>query len=349
MVPGTNRSIEKEEHGEVYVLHTCARIDGICGIAIANKDYPYRVAFGMTTKVVGEFCEQFPDVRSVTSSDETPFPKLSKYLEQYKQPEKADPILKMRRDLVDTKEQLHDTVETLLERGEKIETVVLQADSLQVHFLTFSLSFFIRVFRGCSSTRKTSSANLLSANTRGLGGQNHASLFHRIVKKRAVVPDKSISDKIRTSTFCTVIAILCMVLQLMTNTSLENSVVMRGNETRCATIHGTFGGTENTFILTVKGRTCTFKHPSQVFDPGSDQNWSSSKIVLGADIPSFVGFVALVIYLISSSLGLGFGIAMHKRPDFKQIFATLAALLHLCGIGCYGAGEYLFDCFYLIW
>ena len=55
---------------------------------------------------------------------------LESSLKGYKKPEPADPMTKMQNDLVETKIILHNSIEAILNRGEKLDDLVKEAEML---------------------------------------------------------------------------------------------------------------------------------------------------------------------------------------------------------------------------
>jgi synaptobrevin family protein YKT6 len=55
---------------------------------------------------------------------------MHKAIVEYQDPTKADAICKITKDLDETKEVLHKTIESVLERGEKLDSLVSQSEDL---------------------------------------------------------------------------------------------------------------------------------------------------------------------------------------------------------------------------
>ena len=58
------------------------------------------------------------------------FPALETYLAEYQDPSSADKITKIQKDLDDTTEILHKTIDNVLERGVKLDSLVERSDDL---------------------------------------------------------------------------------------------------------------------------------------------------------------------------------------------------------------------------
>lgn len=57
-------------------------------------------------------------------------PELKEYLSKYQDPQQADSIMKIQKELDETKIVLHKTIESVLQRGEKIDDLVAKSDGL---------------------------------------------------------------------------------------------------------------------------------------------------------------------------------------------------------------------------
>ncbi len=112
-------------------------MNGLSGVLITDQDYPSRVAFNILQKIVVDFDElyqkkskEFDDVRSDFELNSIYLEGLQKTVQEYQDPVKTDKILKVKKDLEETKTVLNKAFESLLERGEKLDTLVQKTDML---------------------------------------------------------------------------------------------------------------------------------------------------------------------------------------------------------------------------
>ncbi|CRK18570.1 hypothetical protein BN1723_011619 [Verticillium longisporum] len=105
--PGQRQSVEEQD----YTFHALGRSEGICGI-------------------VDEFLAKHPRSTWSAGSPTLAFPELKDYLSKYQDPQQADSILKIQKELDETKIVLHKTIESVLQRGEKIDDLVAKSDGL---------------------------------------------------------------------------------------------------------------------------------------------------------------------------------------------------------------------------
>lgn len=131
--PGQRQDVEEKS----YTFHAYGRTEGVAGIIISDPDYPALVAHQLLSKVVDEFLARYPRSTFASSNPNLPFPQLKEYLEKYQDPQQADSIMKIQKELDETKIVLHKTIESVLERGEKIDSLVEKSDGLSAQSKMF--------------------------------------------------------------------------------------------------------------------------------------------------------------------------------------------------------------------
>ncbi|CAG9997936.1 unnamed protein product [Clonostachys byssicola] len=130
---GQRQDVEEQD----YTFHAYGRSEGVCGIIISDHQYPALVAHQLLSKVVDEFLVKNPRSAWATGTPTVLFPELKEYLAKYQDPEQADSILKIQKELDETKIVLHKTIESVLQRGEKIEDLVTKSDGLSAQSKMF--------------------------------------------------------------------------------------------------------------------------------------------------------------------------------------------------------------------
>ncbi|XP_039282687.1 synaptobrevin homolog YKT6 [Nilaparvata lugens] len=121
-----------------YTCHVYVRADNLAGVLISDHEYPHRVAHTLITKVLDEFASKVP-------SSEWPgaveaninFPNLPAYLTRYQNPHEADAMTKIQDELDETKIILHNTIEAVLQRGEKLDDLVSKSEGLSLQSKAF--------------------------------------------------------------------------------------------------------------------------------------------------------------------------------------------------------------------
>ncbi|KAJ0369310.1 hypothetical protein COL154_002196 [Colletotrichum chrysophilum] len=84
----------------------------------------------LLSKIVDEFLTKHPRSTWATGEPKLALPELKEYLTKYQDPQQADSILKIQKELDETKIVLHKTIQSVLERGEKIDDLVAKSDGL---------------------------------------------------------------------------------------------------------------------------------------------------------------------------------------------------------------------------
>ncbi|CAK9438676.1 uncharacterized protein LODBEIA_P29000 [Lodderomyces beijingensis] len=126
---GQRQSVEEGN----YVGHTYTRAEGISGVIITDKEYPVRPAYTLINKILDEYLSihpksQWQDLEVTNGS--LNYSQLEVYLKKYQDPAQADSIMKVQQELDDTKVVLHKTIEGVLQRGEKLDTLVDKSEAL---------------------------------------------------------------------------------------------------------------------------------------------------------------------------------------------------------------------------
>ncbi|EDV20838.1 Synaptobrevin-like protein YKT6 [Trichoplax sp. H2] len=122
--PGQRVSVKEQD----YLCHTYIRSDGLAAVLIADHEYPARVAFTVLTKTLDDFTAAIP--KSSWKPGQANAINLEEMLSKYQNPKDADPMMKVQADLDETKVVLHNTIDAVLQRGEKLDDLVQKSDNL---------------------------------------------------------------------------------------------------------------------------------------------------------------------------------------------------------------------------
>lgn len=124
--PNQRQSVQHEE----YKVHSYNR-NGLCAVAFMDDHYPVRSAFSVLNTVLDEYQKAFGDSwKKVQTDISQPWPYLDNALTQFQDPAEADKLLKIQRDLDETKIILHKTIDSVLARGEKLDSLVEKSSDL---------------------------------------------------------------------------------------------------------------------------------------------------------------------------------------------------------------------------
>lgn len=131
--PGQRQSVQE---GTTYTGHVYARTEGIAGVVITDQEYPVRVAYSLLNKVLDEYLVKYqvtPAFLSAATKANEPqyaLESLNDYIKRYQDPQQADTMLKVQQELDETKIVLHKTIESVLDRGEKLDSLVEKSGAL---------------------------------------------------------------------------------------------------------------------------------------------------------------------------------------------------------------------------
>ncbi|KAI0732595.1 snare protein YKT6 [Fomitopsis betulina] len=132
--PGERQSVQENQ----YTAHVYNRggAEQLAGVIITDHEYPVRPAFSLLTKLLDDFIAKVP-VTSYASPAAISFPEANSYIAKYQDPRQADAIMKVQQELDETKIILHKTIESVLERGEKINDLVDRSNALSAQSKAF--------------------------------------------------------------------------------------------------------------------------------------------------------------------------------------------------------------------
>lgn len=112
-------------------------MDGLCGCITCDAEYPQRVAFSLLTKILEDFDAQNPTWRGEKRTEAITWPPLDQSVQRYQDPANADQIMRIQRNLDETREVLHSTIDSVLQRGEKLEDLVDRSTELSAQSKLF--------------------------------------------------------------------------------------------------------------------------------------------------------------------------------------------------------------------
>ena len=131
--PAGRQSVQNEE----YYVHVYMRPDGLCGTVTCDSEYPPRVAFALLSKLLEDFDAKFPQWRNERRNEAIVWPELDGTLEKYQNPAEADQIMRIQKNLDETRDVLHNTIDQVLKRGEKLEDLVERSGELSAQSKLF--------------------------------------------------------------------------------------------------------------------------------------------------------------------------------------------------------------------
>lgn len=124
--PGKRQAIEHEG----YVIHVQMRQNGLAGCIITDQEYPARVAFSLISDLLSKFWEANSSGWTNLRENSVTFNHMNKAIADYQDPQKADKICKIQKELDDTMGVMHQTIDKVLERGVKLDQLVDRSNDL---------------------------------------------------------------------------------------------------------------------------------------------------------------------------------------------------------------------------
>ncbi|KAK3281719.1 VAMP-like protein ykt61 [Cymbomonas tetramitiformis] len=125
---GQRQSVEHEE----YMVHSCNK-NGLSAIAFVDREYPSRSTFCVLNKVIEDYEQKFGEVwKKISEDTEAANPICESALKEFQDPAAADKLLKIQRELDETKVILHKTIDSVLARGEKLDSLVERSNDLSL-------------------------------------------------------------------------------------------------------------------------------------------------------------------------------------------------------------------------
>eukprot|EP01120_Amphizonella_sp_Union-15-10_P015100 TRINITY_DN7652_c0_g1_i1.p1 TRINITY_DN7652_c0_g1~~TRINITY_DN7652_c0_g1_i1.p1 ORF type:complete len:202 (-),score=26.03 TRINITY_DN7652_c0_g1_i1:121-726(-) len=133
--PGELQGVQHKE----YICYSRVTAEGLGVVAVADEEYPKRVAFDFLRKA----SELFTSKQSLDSwskiDKDTNFtvPGMQELFNQYQNPKEADKIMKIQSDIDETKNVLLKSIDNLLERGQKLEDLAQKSNDLSFQSKAF--------------------------------------------------------------------------------------------------------------------------------------------------------------------------------------------------------------------
>lgn len=138
IVERTQLATRQSVKQDVYMCHVYVRADSLGAVLIADHEYPQRVAHTLITKVLDDFTAKVPaELWPGGSESGINFTTLPAYLAKYQDPREGDALTKIQEDLDETKIILKNTIEAVLERGEKLDDLVVKSEQLSYQSKAF--------------------------------------------------------------------------------------------------------------------------------------------------------------------------------------------------------------------
>ncbi|KAJ2859238.1 palmitoyltransferase [Coemansia aciculifera] len=123
---GQRQGVEENEN----FAYTYRSSNNLCAVVITDREYPGRVALGLAAKMIDEYTKVHDDRFIDSATGKAGFVVLKEFIGKYQDPKQADSIMRVQQELDETKVVLHKTIESVLERGEKLDALVDRSNQL---------------------------------------------------------------------------------------------------------------------------------------------------------------------------------------------------------------------------
>ena len=129
LAPGARTSVKHEG----FLAHMYVSPFGFTAVCFADAEYPARVAFGYLSKLTDDFVAAIGG-QQLKSNEDNSVPSFlaahTALLVQFQDPNAADQLTRIMHELEQTKLVLHETIEAALERGQKIDDLIVKSNDL---------------------------------------------------------------------------------------------------------------------------------------------------------------------------------------------------------------------------
>mmetsp|Transcript_45258 Transcript_45258/g.70960 ORF Transcript_45258/g.70960 Transcript_45258/m.70960 type:complete len:164 (+) Transcript_45258:251-742(+) len=133
IIPGEFARIDHELHGKKVYCYVVSKVNGIAGCLITDDKYPERVAFDVVDNFLDEYQDSCGGKWPQSNTDNCAvFPELELVMEQYQDPASVDNIERIKGDIAESKQIMQKSLDTLLERGQKIEDLLMHSTKLSM-------------------------------------------------------------------------------------------------------------------------------------------------------------------------------------------------------------------------
>ena len=100
------------------------------------------MAYSLLAKVLDDFDQAFPQGtkkywRGIQLAEAISWPPLDQMILKYQNPAEADQIVRIQKNLDETRDVLHNTIDSVLQRGEKLEDLVERSGELSTQSKMF--------------------------------------------------------------------------------------------------------------------------------------------------------------------------------------------------------------------
>lgn len=118
--------------------HSYVHPSGLACTVLTDAEYSQRVVYSLINQVLRSFHQMHHEaLSSITEDTELPFPEGDTFLQSYQNPTEADKLLKVQKDLDEVRGVMLKNMDELLQRGEKLDDLMMKTSDLSKTSLQF--------------------------------------------------------------------------------------------------------------------------------------------------------------------------------------------------------------------
>jgi len=172
--------IDSRFSGNMVHIYRPSATNDLAFVSITDPEYPALAVHDLLRRMCDEFRARYPRTAYCDHNEESPplaYPELKDYIAKYQNPEDADNILKIKKELDETTIVMKKAIDSMMERGEKIDDLVAKSDGLsaqskmfytQVRFLLLGIMRLETLTALCRPRSRTLAASSCKYETRRL-------------------------------------------------------------------------------------------------------------------------------------------------------------------------------------
>lgn len=125
-----------------YVCSSFVQQDNLAAAAVTDDEYPIKVVHTCLEELLADFSAKIQRRVWENANESVEYPYMQEMLEKFSSPKdfRTDALSAVQEQVDETKIILHKTIESLLQRGEKLDDLVNKTDDLSVQTKTFYTS-----------------------------------------------------------------------------------------------------------------------------------------------------------------------------------------------------------------
>ncbi|GFT36781.1 synaptobrevin homolog YKT6 [Nephila pilipes] len=120
-----------------YLCHCYVQPDNLAAVAVTDDEYPPNVAHLCLSQLLIDFTAQIQSKTWQNVQDSIDYPGIKTIFQKFSCPKNLDSLTVVQGQLDETKIILYQTLESILQRGEKLDDLVTKADDLSLQAKTF--------------------------------------------------------------------------------------------------------------------------------------------------------------------------------------------------------------------